>query len=116
MKIEKWISIEDGQMSHLGKHSWSVERLVMLSKDFDVMEIPLNHLNVCHNYERITLREMATYLRAVNDADLSYPIILDEDGEVMDGRHRIVKCLVEGIKTIKAVRFDINPIPCKKDE
>ena len=95
MLIEKWAGPEDGQMSKLGKNHWSVERLIMLSKDLGVMEIPLNHLNIYHNYERITLREMATYIRAVNDADLQYPIILDEDGEVMDGRHRIVKCLVE---------------------
>ena len=116
MLIEEWKGPEDGQMSQLGKNHWSVERLIMLSKDLDVMEIPLNHLNVYHNYERITLREMATYIRAVNDADLKYPIILDEDGEVMDGRHRIVKCLTEGVETIKAVRFDRNPSPCRKDD
>ena len=113
MLIENWSTIEEGQMCQLGKHHWSVERLVMLSKDFEVMDIPLNHLNVIHNYDRISLRGMATYIRAVNEADLSYPIIIDEDGEIMDGRHRIVKCLVEGIDTIKAVRFDKNPEPCK---
>ena len=116
MLIEKWIGPEDGQMSQLGKNHWSVGRLIMLSKDFKVMTIPLDHLNIYHSYERITLREMATYIRAVNDSDLDYPIILDEDGEIMDGRHRIVKCLVEGIKTIKAVRFDRNPTPCNKDD
>tara|TARA_R100000951_G_scaffold116246_1_gene127242 strand:- start:1888 stop:2241 length:354 start_codon:yes stop_codon:yes gene_type:complete len=113
--IEKWESPKEGQMSKLGKNHWSVERLIDLSKDFEIMKIPLNHLNVYHNYERITLREMATYIRAVNDADLSYPIIMDEDGEIMDGRHRIVKCLVEGIDTIRAVRFDKNPEPCRRD-
>lgn len=116
MLIEKWLSPKDGQMSKIGRNHWSVERLIMLSSEFEVMEIPLNHLNIYHNYERVTLREMATYIRAVNDADLSYPIILDEDGEVMDGRHRIVKCLVEGIETIKAVRFDLNPTPCKVED
>ncbi len=115
MKIRTWVNPQGGQMSQLGKHYWSVERLIMLSKDFEVMEIPLNHLNVSHNYDRINLREMATYIRAVNDADLDYPIILDEDGEVMDGRHRIVKCLAYGVDTIRAVRFDLNPEPCFKD-
>jgi len=116
MLIEKWEGPEDGQMSQLGKNHWSVERLIDLSKDFKVMRIPLDHLNVYHNYERITLRQMATYIRAVNDSDLSFPIILDEDGEIMDGRHRIVKCLVEGAKTVKAVRFDKNPEPCRRDD
>lgn len=116
MFIEKWEGPKDGQMSQLGKNHWSVERLINLSKDFKIMKIPIDHLNVYHNYERVTLRQMATYIRTVNDADLDYPIILDEDGEIMDGRHRIVKCLVEGIKTIKAVRFDKNPEPCKRDD
>ena len=116
MLIEKWEGPKGGQMSQLGKNHWSVERLINLSKDFKIMKIPIDHLNVYHNYERVTLRQMATYIRAVNDADLDYPIILDEDGEIMDGRHRIVKCLVEGIKTIKAVRFDKNPEPCKRDD
>ena len=41
---------------------------------------------------------------------------MDEDGEIMDGRHRMMKCLLEGIETIKAVRFEENPYPCKKTE
>jgi len=41
------------------------------------------------------------------------PIILDEDGELMDGRHRIMKALLIGLETVKAVRFDQNPPPCR---
>lgn len=116
MFIETHITIAEGQMSQLGKNHWSVERLIYLSKNFEHLEIPLNHLNVFNIYEKLTLREMAKHIIAVNEADLSYPIILDEDGEIMDGRHRIMKCLVEGIKTIKAVRFDKNPEPCRIDD
>lgn len=116
MLIEEWQGPKDGQMSQLGKNHWSVERLITLSSEFKVMDIPLDYLNVYHNYDNMTLRQIATYMRAVNDADLSYPIILDEDGEIMDGRHRIVKCLVNGYKSIKAVRFDKNPEPCRRDD
>lgn len=56
------------------------------------------------------------HMAAINAADLSYPIILDEDGEIMDGRHRIMKAMLAGEKTIKAVRFDENPSPCKCDD
>lgn len=80
------------------------------------MDIPLDHLNVYHLYNNLTLRDMVMHIQAVNDADLSKPIILDEDGELMDGRHRIMKCLLLGIKTIKAVRFDENPYPCKESD
>jgi hypothetical protein len=56
---------------------------------------------------------MVMHMRAVNDADLDKPIILDEDGELMDGRHRLMKAMLIGNETIKAVRFDENPSPCK---
>lgn len=77
------------------------------------MEIPLDHLHLYCIYEKLTLRELVGHVRAVLDADLSYPIILDEDGEVMDGRHRIMKAILDGTGTIKAVRFEENPTPCK---
>jgi hypothetical protein len=47
---------------------------------------------------------------------LSHPIILDEDGVIMDGRHRVMKALLTEQKTIKVVRFDENPDPCRIDE
>jgi len=111
--IEKFIRLEDGQRCRLGNNHWYVARLVTLVKDLDVMEIPLKHLNVYYLYKDLTLRDMVMHMQAVNDADLSYPIIIDEDGELMDGRHRIMKALLNNEKTIKAVRFDKNPEPCE---
>ena len=77
------------------------------------MEIPLNHLNIYHKFNSITLREFVGHMMSVNNADLSFPIIMDEDGEVLDGRHRIMKALITGAETIKAVRFEENPSPCR---
>jgi hypothetical protein len=115
MKIEEFIPVNT-QMSRLGKSSWSVARLLQLSKSLKVMDIPIDHLNVYYKYDDLTLREMVTHIKAVNEANLDYPIILDEDGELMDGRHRIMKALLNGEKTIKAVRFDENPRPCEVAE
>lgn len=115
MKIPKWVGIDE-QECHIGRHHWSVARLVALVKDFKVMDVPLDHLSVWLNYKHLTLREMVMHMKAVNDADLSHPIILDEDGEIMDGRHRIMKAMLLGVETIKAVRFDENPPPCREDE
>ena len=112
LMIKKFYSF-DTQMCELGDLSWSVARLAMLSRDLEVMEIPLKHLNVYQTYDKLTLREMVMHMQAVNDADLSHPIILDEDGDIMDGRHRIIKALLNNKKTIKAVRFEENPRACK---
>jgi hypothetical protein len=110
--IQKFAAPKE-QVSKLGKHRWSVVRLFELARDLPVMEIPLKHLNVYSIYEKITLREMVMHMRAVQDADLDFPIILDEDGEIMDGRHRIMKALLNEAETIKAVRFEENPTPCE---
>lgn len=112
MKIKQWASPIE-QMCSLGKHSWRVPVLFELSRNLPVMEIPLDHLNVWHTYEKLSLREMVMHMKAVNDADLDTPIILDEDGEIMDGRHRLMKAMLTGAETIKAVRFEENPPPCQ---
>lgn len=115
MMIEAWGDYSM-QTCSLGSNVWSVARLIELSKDLDVMEVPLDHLCVYYTYEKLTLREMVTHMKAINAADLAYPIILDEDGELMDGRHRIMKAMLLGLRTIKAVRFDDNPYPCRRKD
>ena len=80
------------------------------------MDVPINHLSLYYSYEKLTLREMVMHMRAVNNSDLDSPIILDEDGELMDGRHRLMKTMLLGLDTIKAVRFDENPSPDKVAE
>ena len=115
MKITDWAKPHD-QMCRLGRHIWSVSRLFELARDLPVMDVPLNHLSVYYIYEKLTLREMVMHMKAVNDADLEKPIILDEDGELMDGRHRLMKSMLTGAETIKAVRFDDNPTPCQEKD
>lgn len=112
MKIKDWISPKE-QLCEIGRHTWSVPRLFELSRDLPVMEIPLDHMMVYHRYDKLTMRELVMHMKAVNAADLDKPIILDEDGELMDGRHRLMKAMLLGCETIKAVRFDENPTPCQ---
>ena len=111
MKIKKFCDCYE-QMAKLGKLQWSVPRLFELSKKLPVMTIPLEHINIYHKYDDLTLRDLVGHMKSVQAADLKYPIILDEDGEIMDGRHRLMKALLEGKKTIQAVRFEENPEPC----
>ncbi len=112
MKIKEWYKPCD-QKSRIDNKTWSVSRLFELSRALPVMDVPLDHLSLWYYYERLTLREMVMHMQAVNSADLDKPIILDEDGELMDGRHRLMKAMLTGAKTIKVVRFDENPTPCE---
>lgn len=110
--IPEWVPVDE-QTCSLGSHEWSVPRLITLTKDLPIMDVNMNHLHVFQVYEKLTLREMVMHMRVVRKANLEYPIILDEDGELMDGRHRIMKALYLGKSTIKAVRFVTNPSPCR---
>jgi hypothetical protein len=51
------------------------------------------------------------HCRLISSADLSYPVILDNSGRVMDGMHRVCKALLQGIDTVAAVQFDVDPEP-----
>ena len=115
MKVKTWCLPKD-QMCTLGRHSWSIPRLFELSRELPVMEVPLDHLNVYYIYNKLTLREMVMHMQAVNAADLNMPIIFDEDGELMDGRHRLMKAMLTGQETIKVVRFEENPSPCQEKD
>jgi hypothetical protein len=112
MKNKKWLAPHD-QMCWLGDDGWSVPRLFELSRSLPVIEIPLDHLCLSSTYDKLTARDLVMHMQAVNDADLDKPIIMSEDGDIMDGRHRIMKAMLNDIKTIKAVRFDENPEPCR---
>ena len=104
------------QGCRLGKHYWSVARLIALSQGFEPFTLPLHHLNIYKVYGDLTLRQVVELMKATQEASLEFPIILDEDGEIMDGRHRVMKALLEGKDSVLAVRFNKNPPPCVINE
>lgn len=115
MKIKPWIPVNE-QVSSIGIYEWSVPKLIQLAKDLPVMEIPLAHINNWHHFNNVKIRDFVMHMKAVLEADLSFPIIMSEDGEIMDGRHRLMKAMLEGKETIKAVRFEVDPPPCKVND
>ncbi len=102
----------DQQIFEDNKEKWFVLRLIEKAKDLPVEEMPMSALNIYRLAPGITsMKSFVGHIQKVLDADLSYPIILDEEGYVMDGRHRIAKALLEGHKTIKFVRVEETPGP-----
>ena len=110
--LEKWIAPVTQRM-YIGDGAYCIGNLHSLAKDLTVKEMPMEHLNISKLGvgDCSLAREFAMHMRAVQKADLDFPIILDEDGFVLDGRHRIIKALVEGKTHIKFVRFTKNPEP-----
>jgi hypothetical protein len=58
-----------------------------------------------------TCREVAEHARRIEAADLSQPVILNADGGLMDGGHRIARAWLDGRTEVDAVRFQIDPAP-----
>ncbi|NBB81690.1 MAG: hypothetical protein GVY36_19990 [Verrucomicrobia bacterium] len=100
-----------------GGNLYSVARIVDEAKDLTPFDVPVASLDVSGvPFDELSLLEMAWHCRKVVDADLRYPIILDWDGCVADGRHRIVRALMDGRKTIKAVRLQHQMTPCSVED
>lgn len=102
--------------SSRGLLAWDVDRLVQLSTNLPPKRIPLSDIReldeVWHSKEGpITWRTIIEHMTLIDEADLSFPIILAADGAVMDGRHRVAKALREGHKEIAALQFDHDPEP-----
>ncbi len=101
-----------------GFDAWDVDRLVRLATGLPVEQVPLDSIReldeeywFADSDERATVRKVVEHVGLIEAVDMSYPIILDVDGRVMDGMHRVARALLEGDITIAAVRFAVQPDP-----
>lgn len=53
-----------------------------------------------------TLKKYADDMKRIKEADLSYPILMNTKGKILDGYHRVAKAVLEGESSIKAQIFD----------
>jgi len=107
-----YVQINDGV-----RRVWDVERIWKLAETLPVVEVELENIRgldevTWFSEEKLpTLRNVVGHCQRILDCDDSYPVILTEDNCVFDGMHRIAKHLLEGKKTIRAVKFEKNPPP-----
>jgi hypothetical protein len=104
--------------SERGLQAWDVDRLVALTRDLPRFRIELAaifELDEAYWFSggasEATCRAVVEHARFIEEADLSFPIILSSDGRVMDGMHRVGKALLNGQVDIEAVRFVRDPKP-----
>ena len=106
------------RLSERGLLAWDVDRLVELTTDFTPTDIPLSAIRELdepfwygRDGDEATCRSVALHAKLIGETDLDYPIILSQDGRVMDGMHRVCKALTLGKKTISGVQFKEDPKP-----
>lgn len=98
--------------------AWDVDRLLLLTEGLPPKRIPLASIDEIDTVywfddklERPTVRKVVEHVRLIEEVDLKHPIILSEQGHVMDGMHRIAKALLHGETHIWAVQFETDPEP-----
>jgi hypothetical protein len=88
---------------------------VTLTKNFPRLQIPLSNIReldqLSFDGKPLTWPSLLEHIQLIDEADLSYPIILAADGLVMDGMHRVAKAVREGRHTVDAVQFSKDPEP-----
>ena len=95
---------------------WSVAMLIDDTKDLEPFDLPLAGMNLSDViWKDCNIFDLAFHCKKVNEADLDMPIILSWEGQIADGRHRVIKALTLGHKTIKAVRMTWRPTPCQTE-
>jgi hypothetical protein len=101
-----------------GLLAWDVDRLIELTAGQTPREVPLDEIRELDEEfwfgdhdNSPTCRAIADHARLIIEADLSYPIILAEDGRVMDGMHRVAKAYIEGRSSIAAIQLRKDPPP-----
>lgn len=110
-----------------GVDAWDVDRLIRLSAELPVIEVPLADIAEVDTvywfdgkYAQPTVRKVIEHARLISEVDTSYPVLLGPDGRVMDGMHRIARLIMDGQASVKARRFNVIPEPdyrdCRPDE
>ena len=103
-----------GESFAWGKKVWKVASLIKHAKqqDLEIFDLPLCVIDLSvavWETGDMGIKNFSKHIKRVTDTDLKYPVILDDNGFIMDGWHRIVKALSLELATIKAVRFDKTP-------
>ena len=99
---------------------WYTENLWPLAAELPVFELPLDSVQAWTGTPALdedcwfggrpaTLRDVAKHTARIQATSLEHPIILNDDGTLMDGGHRLCKALLEGHDLIKAVQFPVMP-------
>ena len=94
---------------------WAASNLVQYCKEkrYPIFDLPLAGIDLSYSpWSNLSnVKQIASHFKRVQLANLDYPVILDDHGYIADGWHRVIKALIEGKHTIKAIRIQEMPQP-----
>jgi hypothetical protein len=103
--------------SDSNKNVWIVNHLIWNARELPVFEYLIEDIPIDDKifWKLDCLRDIVAHYEKINQANLDYPIIINAEGQIMDGWHRIAKAISENKLSVKAVKFLITPPPDYKD-
>ncbi len=101
---------------------WNVSRLIQLATELPVVRWPVSaitEMDEAYWYDLgnavPTCRHIVDHMTLVMQAELTYPIILDNTGRVMDGMHRVCRAVYDGQTEVLAKQFPEPVTPDYRD-
>ncbi|WP_299650107.1 hypothetical protein [uncultured Tateyamaria sp.] len=100
-----------------GLMAWDMRKIAATTEHLTPQSVPLENIaELDENWwfahgTTPTPRAIAGHMKLIQSADRTYPIILDSEGRLMDGMHRVVQALLAGDTTINAIRLPRTPAP-----
>ena len=97
-------------------HVWDVNRLLRLHANVPTQAVALSQIaEIQQAYwfpnTHPSSADIVEHMRLVEAADLAYPILMDAEGKLMDGMHRVAKALLAGHSHIHAQLLPQTPAP-----
>ena len=97
-------------------HVWDVNRLLRLHANVPTQTVALSQVaEIQQAYwfpnTHPSTADIVEHMRLVEAADLAYPILMDAEGKLMDGMHRVAKALLAGHSHIHAQLLPQTPAP-----
>jgi len=100
-----------------GEETWDVKDLWAAAEGIEPVWLSLDEvvdieeLLDSHTWSAgpLSVREILDHLNRIENADLSYPIILTPEGFIGDGCHRLIRAWREGREGIHVVQLEAMP-------
>ncbi len=108
VEIPTYLAGEGGY--YLNGKQWTNATLYSAAEGLEQFDLPLCSIEL--NFSPWTmgsLKWILYHIKRIEKCDLSYPVIQNPDGVIIDGWHRVAKAILDDKLTIKAVRLKVMP-------
>ncbi len=96
---------------------WCALKLIEHSKKYKPFKLPLIGIDLTRlPWDVDNISTFIHHAKRIKKTSLKHPIILDDEGMITDGWHRVAKAILKGETHIKAIRLETMPTPDRTEK